>query len=131
MSEEAKRKALLQVAAGKNINFLGKAKYKIGQTIVHVRFCGTDLRRSPKYKFNINPNTLSADYELWICGQADSYYFIPIPILNDIYLHPEAYVDSRHPEIRVVSLDIESHRLTYASGGRWLNIRPYWRAVLE
>jgi hypothetical protein len=131
MSEEAKRKALLHVAARKNFNFLGKAKYRIGQTIVHVRFCSTDLRRSPKYKFNINPNTLSADYELWICGQADSYYLIPIPILNEIYLHPGAYVDSRYPEIRVVSLDIESHRLIYASGGLSLTLGPYWQAVLE
>lgn len=131
MSEDVKKKVLQQVAAGKTFNYLGKSKYRIDQTIVHVRFCSTDIRDSSKYKFNINPNTLSADYELWICGQSDSYYFIPISIMNDIYYHPDAYVDNRHPEIRVVSLDIESHKVTYARGGVSLNLRPYWGVLLE
>lgn len=59
----------------------------------------------PYYKFNINPNTLSADYELWICGSAGVWYLVPIDLIGRIYSDPAAYPDHRHPEIRVVSLN--------------------------
>src|SRR4030042_2335792 len=123
---DIKLKVLNQVGTGEAFNYLGQAKYRIGQTVIHVRFCGTDLRGLPHYKFNINPNTLSADYELWICGQADSYYLIPIHIINDINSHQDAYPDNRNPGYTIVSLNIKSHKLTYARGGVSLNIKPYW-----
>jgi len=131
MSEAIKRKTIEHIANDKVFNYIGKAKYQIGNTVVHVRFCNTDLRGSSKYKFNINPHTLSADYEIWICGRPDSYYLIPISIMNDIYSHPDAYIDTRHPEIRVVTLDAGTNRLIYARGGVSLNLGPYRGIVLK
>lgn len=131
MSEAVKNEVLKKVATAKTFNYIGKTKYRIDQTVVHVRFCNIDSKGSPKFKFNINPNTLTADYELWICGQADSYYLIPISIMHEVYSHPDAYIDARHPEIRVISLDIESHKLTYARGGVSLSLKPYWGAILN
>ena len=47
---------------------VGTAKFRIGRWVVHTRYCSENVSAPEKYKFNINPNTLSADFELWICG---------------------------------------------------------------
>ena len=89
------------------------------------------MRAPEKYKFNINPNTLSADYELWVCGSASVYYLIPISLMQCIYQNPNTYVDRMHPKIRMVSVDIDSHVVTYASGGVKSSLRGYLRAILK
>jgi len=88
------------------------------------------LRAPDKYKFNINPNTLSADYELWVCGSADIYYLMPISVMREIYENPNTYTDNTHPEIRVVSVDAYSHFATFASGGTGTSLKPYLKATL-
>ena len=88
--------------------------------------------KSPnKYKFNINPNTLSADYELWICGSATSYYLMPIELMREIYNNPNTYIDSMHPEIRVVSVDVNSNNATFASGGVGCNLKKFFGVGLD
>ena len=103
------------------------AKYQIGASIIHVRFCSGIT----EFRFNINPNTLSADYELWICGAADQFYLIPIKILQWIYEHPNTYPDHHHPEIRVVSIDITTHQLQFATGLGPADFSPYWQDALH
>ena len=129
-SEEAKRIVLDRISAGEDWVPKGHAKYRKGLHIIHVRFCSTDRFGSPHYKFNINPNTLSADYEVWICGGANTYYLIPIQLMRRIYCDPESYVDSRHPEIRVVSVNAGTNTVTYATGGRTMDITPYLHRTL-
>jgi hypothetical protein len=128
MSEQIKRQVLQHIASGSPVSSAGRAKYRIQNSVVHVRFCSTSARAS--YKFNINPNTLSANYELWICGSADIYYLMPIDFLRSIYENPSAYVDHHHPEIRVVSVDTEKHSVTFATGGQSQNLECYLGAVL-
>lgn len=70
-----------------------------------------------KFKFNINPNTLSADYELWVCGSVAIYYLMPVAFIRDIYEHPNSYIDHFYPQIRIVSVDANVHTVTYAAGG--------------
>jgi len=74
MSTSEKNAALAKVANGASIVSAGNAKARIGKAVVHVRFCSRNLSAPGKFKFNINPNTLSADYELWVCGSAARYY---------------------------------------------------------
>ena len=130
MSREVKNQALARIANGRTVRFVGSAKWNIGNQIVHVRF-----RTSPKSKeifsYNINPNTLGADFELWICGGVESYYLFPIAIMKDIYSDPDAYVDRRHPEIRVAEVDTVTHQLLYGCGGKTQNVSKYFRATLD
>ena len=104
---------------------LGGVSYRLGNAVVHVRYC------SSGYKFNINPNSLRANYELWICGGAKHYYLLPTDVLREMYQHPGAYPDKHHPEIRVVSVDAFNHRASYAAPSVTLDLNPYFRATLR
>lgn len=127
MDDNVRYRVLKEIAGASGHSPADRAKTKIGKLLVHTRFCSQNAASPSKYKFNINPNTLSADYELWICGSSNLYYLIPISIMKQIYSDPEAYIDKRHPEIRVVSVDIEKHCVTYAKGGKKLNLSRFFR----
>ena len=129
-SEETKRIVLGRISVGEDWVLCGRAKYRKGLHVIHMRFCSTDRFGSSHYKFNINPNTLSADYEVWICGDANTYYLIPNQLMRRIYCDPESYVDSRHPEIRVVSVNADKNTITYATGGRNIDITQYLSRTL-
>lgn len=125
-SEQIKLSVLGEI--GKGINprrAKGSSNYYIGNTKVHTRFCSTDDLRPQSFKFNINPNTLTADYELWICGGVTLYYLIPTSIMRRIYDDPDAYPDKHHPEIRVVSIDASTNLVSYKSGGGKLDLSEY------
>lgn len=131
MTDTEKLSAISAVANGASISPAGKAKYRVGNSKIHVRFCSSSAAASDKYKFNINPNTLSADYELWVCGSAETYYLIPVSVIRDIYDNPNTYEDRHHPGIMVVSVDAASHTVTYAAGGVRLSLSSYFRGRLE
>ena len=119
-NEAIKRAALNKISAGKNWRPSGRATYSVNNKKVHVRYCSP-----PRYRFNINPNTLRADYELWICGSEEYYYLIPIKVIRGIYNDPMTYPDRHHPEIRVVSVDINSDKVIFGSGGKSLGLKKY------
>ena len=125
MSKIEKDAALKKIANGNQITSIGKSKFRIGNSVVHVRFCSANSKAPDKYKFNINPNTLKADFELWVCGNAETYYLMPVAFMREIYENPTTYVDNTHPEIRVVSVDSASHFVTYAAGGVGASLKPY------
>ena len=130
MNEDVQGSVMGVISGRRGYKENGRSKYRVGDIEVHARFCSTDAKGLPKFKFNMNPNTLSADYGLWICGRADSYYLIPVRIISTMYSHPDAYVDRHHQEIRVVSLDTLCHRATYAIGGTAVDISQYHRVLL-
>lgn len=130
MSAAEKKSVLLAIGNGSSVLSLGKAKYRVGGSVVHVRFCSQSPRAPEKYKFNINPNTLSADYELWVCGSAALYYLMPVSFMRGIYDDPNTYEDRHHPGIKVVSVDTVSHTVTYASGGVGSSLRQYLGAKI-
>ena len=130
MSTIEKNAALAKVANGATVASAGNAKARIGKSVIHVRFCSRNPGAPDKFKFNINPNTLSADYELWVCGSAALYYLMPIEFMRGIYDNPDTYIDRMHPEIRVVSVDANAHTVTYASGGVSSSLRGYLCATL-
>jgi hypothetical protein len=128
--QEIKHVVLDLISGGEVWSFSRRAEYRFGPYVIHVRFCSAERVGSPRYKFNINPNTLSADYEVWICGDANTYYLIPVQLMRRIYVDPGAYVDYRHPDIRVVSVNVSTHTVTYAKGGRKMDIALYLRRTL-
>jgi hypothetical protein len=130
MSASEKNAALANVANGVSIVSVRKAKAQIGKALDHVRFCSRTLDASGKFKFNINPNTLSADYELWVCGSSALYYLMPVSFIRAIYDNPATYIDRIHPEIRVVSVNADAHTVTYAAGGVSSSLQGYLCATL-
>ena len=112
--------ALATAAPGVKPVPLGSSKFRLGSHVVHTRFCSEDADRPGKFKFNINPNTLTADFELWVCGAPSKFYLVPMPILKKVYDDPATYVDRAHPEIRVVSIAAHLNRAQYGSGGKAL-----------
>lgn len=126
MSADEKKTALSAIANGSSVSTLGKAKYRICGSVVHVRYCSQSSRAPEKYKFNINPNTLSADYELWVCGSAALYYLMPVSFIQKNCNDPNTYEDNHHPGIKVVSVNTTSHTVTYASGGINASLRKYF-----
>jgi hypothetical protein len=127
-SEKAKRIVLQRIGADSPILQCGKAKYPVHGKVVHIRYCSENSKAPNKY--NLNANTISADFEIWICGNADHYYLLPVSLMQKIYCHPDGYVDQRHPKIRIVSVDTGQHHVTFARGGEWRDISSYFGATL-
>jgi hypothetical protein len=130
-SVAVKDEILRRVSSGQRWFPVGMAKFKVGNRLIHVRYCSADKSNSVRYKFNINPNSLVSDYELWICGDVDHYYLIPNPLIRDIYADPSAYPDKRHSEIRVVSVNAGSHIATYATGGKFVDLSTFLCAKVK
>ena len=108
----------------------GLAKWRIGKAIVHVRFCSNPGGDGISYAFNINPNTLSSDYELWICGNQDTHYLVPIHLIKKMYQAPDGYVDSTHPTYRIVNINTQTHHVLYAREGQFVDCSLYFGARL-
>jgi hypothetical protein len=124
MNDAVKLQVLAQIGRGP-WKREGQTNYRSAAGLVHARF-----KTSGPFSFNINPATLRADYELWICGSASFYYLLPRRVVKSIYEYPDAYVDRRHLEIRVVSVDTNAHRATYGRGAKSLSLQQYFRAKL-
>ncbi len=130
MSNTEKRAALVKIAKGVSIIPTGITKFRIGQFVVHARFCSANPNAPGKFKFNINPNTLSAEYELWVCGSSAIYYLMPTSFIRGIYENPDTYMDYLHPKIRVVSVDTHTHKVMFASGGKTSSLEGYLNGTL-
>ena len=127
---QIKEAVLHEIAPGVSCHVCGRrrgATYLFGSIRVHARFCAQGIGH---YKFNINPSTLNADYELWICGKTDHWYLIPVHVIQEMYDHPDAYPDRRHPEIRVVTVDATAHSVAYAAPSVKRSLHQYYQAKL-
>jgi hypothetical protein len=125
--ETVKHRVLSSISTTSQFLLIGRDSYRIGGVLVHTRFCSPG---KGKYKFNINPNSLRSDYELWICGTTSDWYLIPTHEIRKIYNHPRAYPDGHHPNIRVVSVDVLTNECGYASPGVKLDLSSYFRGKL-
>ena len=126
-TDELKEWILTQVGEGRTAAFIGKATYEIDGVKIHVR--QTWAATGETYPFNINPNTLKADYELWILGWS-LWYLIPIEAIRYMYESPSAYRDSHHPEIVAVSVNEEREEVRFARDEPPLCIAKYRHATL-
>ncbi len=131
MNDSEKKQLVAELAEGETPAYAGRAKLKVGAGIVHIRFCSTSLSNHEQYKFNINKNTLSADFELWICGSKKNWYLLPMDVIREMHQHPDAYEDYQHPGLTVVSVYSDSDEVMFARGGMRKNIREYYQANFE
>ena len=134
MNESTKEEVLRQMSG--NRLFLkarghGQSKWKVSGKIIHIRFCSRPAADGATFGYNINPNTLSSDYEVWICARAEIYYAIPIVVIKRIYSDPGAYVDRWHPEMRVAHVHTGTHHATFSSSSSGLDFTAYFRGVLS
>ena len=104
-----------------------RASYRVRGVSLHTRYC-----RGGKtgFWFNSNPNSLRADFELWICGNSRHWYLIPGEVLRHMYDAPDAYPDHHHAEICVVAVDVGSHIASYARRALPLDLSAYFLGVL-
>jgi hypothetical protein len=95
---------------------------------IHAKAVSPATARNGRCPFNINPNALDADYELWICGTADCYYLIPTDIVRLMYIDPDAYVNKEpgQEEIHTVTVLLREHSANYAKGGKRRDFKPYF-----
>lgn len=114
-----------KLAEGMPISNLGKHKVMIGTSKIHYRFKSIPRANHHKFPFNINPNSVDADFELFICGNEHKYYLIPIEKLEMMYSHPNAYPDRHHPNIRIITIDSLKDKVTYAKPSISLDLTPY------
>lgn len=128
--EEIKRDVLQKISDSALVRSAPKSMFKIGQSLIHIRFCKRNASSPTKYKFNINPNTLRAEFELWICGDSSCFYLMPMSFIKQLYDHPQAYEDYHHPDIKVVSVDIQTNEVMYARGGESASLMKYKNASL-
>ena len=130
-SRQLKLSVLKKIGNGINPNkTLGPSNYLVGEIKIHARFCPVNARSRHLFKFNINPNTLTSNYELWICGHLELHYLIPTSLMQRIYDDPYTYTDNLNPEIRVVSVDVSTDKIIYKTGGGKLDIAEYRNKIL-
>lgn len=120
-----KQAVIEQIFKGAAWRQSGRSIVTDGKQEIHIRYCPP-----PTYKFNINPNTLRADHELWICGSQNLWYLIPMIEIDRIYNDPLGYQDNHHPNIRVVSVYDNRDEVMYAKGAKTLDISLYRMGTL-
>jgi hypothetical protein len=125
--QTVKQAVFARIAPGAVVREVGREMYSISGNRVHARFCAAT---TGNFRFNLNPNSLRAHYELWICGSAERWYLLPVEVIRGMYMHPNAYPDNYHAEIRKVHLDTEAHRVGYASPSVKLDLIRYFCAIL-
>lgn len=126
-TDELKRWVLTQAGEGRVAKFVGKATFELLGKRIHVRQTWTVTRMN--WPFNINPNTLEADYELWILGWS-LWYLIPIAAIRFMYEAPSAYRNSDNQEIVTVSLNEEREECRFATEEPPLKLSAYRHATL-
>ena len=116
---------LKKIAGTAVIKNIGKNKVEIDGYTIHYRLKNYDKSFSSKFPFNINLNSINADFELWICGSDSSYYLVPIEKIESMYWHPMAYVDKHHPNIRALTVNNWNDEVIYASPSVKFDLKPY------
>lgn len=106
---DTKETVLNKIADGQQISRLPKSKAKIGDKIFHYRLKSFAANGSDKFPFNINPNTLTADFEVWICGSENTFYTVPIKTIKEIYNDPDTYTNSNENQGNIKTLTFDSY----------------------
>lgn len=110
----------------------GRGMFRLGARTVHVRFCSVNADVPDKFKFNVNSQSLEADFELWICGGSRLWYLLPHSLAHSMYSDPEAYPDRQASRHRVVvSVDSQRDWAGYRRGGGGCSLRTHRCGVVS
>lgn len=125
-----KRLALAEIAGGASVMRAGRHKFSVLGRIVHIRFSSGDILNRNRFQFVLYANALNADYELWVCGAATTYYLLPMGVARRIHEESKKYANNRKSEFWTVSIYINRHIVTYGAGQKRMSLRRYFRTRL-
>lgn len=130
VGDTAKFQALRQIARGAAVRPFGRSKVQIGNKVIHVRFRSTaKTLGGAVWLFTLTPSTLTADYELWICGSALHYYLIPKAVIERIYTDPSERPGYTQNEIWTAEINSRTHSWLRAKG-KSVDLSGYFKAQL-
>jgi hypothetical protein len=117
------RDAVLQkISHGKKYSKSGSVTFSIENKHYHIKVKTGHLK---KYPFNINPTVLEADFEVYVCGDDNLYYVIPMTLIKEMHTDPFAMPDHRYDGYTVVDVHPHENIIKYGTGGKYLNIEKY------
>lgn len=119
--EKARISVLHQISGGE-FRKIGRVSYIINNKKVHIK---GKSGNSYKYPFNINKTVLSADFEVYICGNDQQFYIIPNNIIKMMYNDPSAMFDSHHPDYTIIDVIPSKDRIVFGTGGKLISISEY------
>ncbi|MGA2334668.1 MAG: hypothetical protein ABSG08_04775 [Terriglobales bacterium] len=128
LTDQIKERTLDLIAHGRKRILVGRSLWKVDGVVVHVR-CVTQRQGNKRFRFNLNKNSLGADYELWICGTS-GHYLIPKSVIKTMHEHPFAYPDHTHQGLTVLQVNLKDHLAMYARPGIKQNLQRYFDALL-
>ena len=129
-NETMREGALLEVGGGSAWMKKHGTHYLVDGAMIHVRCISETTITGTRCPFNINPSTLEADFELWVCGSPNDYYLIPYPIIRSMYDDPAAYPDKAHKNIYIVNVDLVSDLVFYGCN-RMVDATPFRNVTLR
>ena len=122
-STDSYRDAVLEkIDGGRDYTKRGRVTYKIDGKYYHIK---VKTGQRVKYPFNINPNVLEADFEVYICGTDFVYYLLPIEVIKNMHSDPSAMPDYRNPGYTIIDVCPGEDKIKYGTGGKSLNIGKY------
>ncbi len=113
---------LKKLAKGKPFARLSQVTYDIDGNKFHIK---AKTGHSDDYPFNINNKVLEADYEVYVCGNSDLFYAIPIDIIKKMHSDADAMPDNRHPGYTIVHVRPNEDKIKYAAPSKSVNIKLY------
>lgn len=127
-NEPIKESVLRRIAGDKPYSHVSGVTWRVGDSKVHVRYA---TGSGGRYRFNLNPSTMRADFEVWICRKPERYYLIPHSLIGEMHQHPRAYEDRQHPGLTVVSVDVNKHQAQYARGEAKRDLRGCFLGIIR
>lgn len=124
----AKTQVLKRIAGDNHVCQLNRHVWQVGKHRLHIK--GKSNANSGMYSFNISRSVLKNNFEVWVCGNADLYYLIPIAEIRQMYEHPDAYHDNTHPALTVVTVNPFKNTAMYASDGLSVSLDVYRCTIL-
>ncbi len=124
---------LENISEGSPIIHLKKNLAKVNGKIIHYRYKSKASDMSRRFPFNINPTTLSADFEIWICGNQDLYFIIPIKEIKKIYDDPDTYTNSTKNQslIKTLTVDTLKNVAKYGRNSKALDVSSFKNKTLN
>jgi len=127
--EKIKRWVLSEVFGSESFKPVGIATYGHEGIRVHVRHTWATVRC--RFWFDVNPNTVKADYELWICGMPSLWYLVPVSALVFMQGSPTAYRNTAREATTEVTVNEIEDTCRFARNEKPLDVSAFRHGTLK
>lgn len=100
-----------------------KAIFDLNGVRVHVRHTWVSVRSN--WWFDINPNTLRADFELWLCGYPSLWYLVPVSAIRYMNEAPTAYPNTEKSGTTEVTVNEDNDTCIFARNEPRLDVSRF------